>query len=279
MSGRRWLAPLILLGIPLAIAIEVGQSLNEKDEDALWVPITPPAIDKCIMVASPGGVGSSRLMRHILRDGLLCNDPLDRDGLKHKLLQRYELELIHKTFSYEVGSLLYIFDHPALVIASLYRRGYQHPQCFKLTGTCEYPLEIFESVENYAKNGTDLFHLGDHVRAPLALSATRFPIVIARSSGEALRDDAKLKKIADVLVPDTLKPYEHLRQLLVATVHIAIRESLLEYNATARREKYLSVPGFLELEAFYEPLWQEMQAAVPDGLLLKIPKHWEESDI
>ncbi len=111
-----------------------------------------------VLVASYGGVGTTFLSEAISRYRLV-NDPRDMDGYKHcpvpPLRGSKHLKVI------------YVVGNPILAVASLFRRGFHSDQAGKLQYSQwirRFPNRNL-TLEDYAKNGMDLFLFEEHFEA------------------------------------------------------------------------------------------------------------------
>ena len=78
-----------------------------------------------VLICSSGGVATTMLLRHFSNNGILTNDPMDLDTLKHSTSPP-ELKTIKKA--------VYVFGNPQSAYQSLVRRNFLERQKKKTSG-------------------------------------------------------------------------------------------------------------------------------------------------
>jgi len=107
-----------------------------------------------VLVCSAGGVATTMLLRHFSNNGILTNDPMDLDALKHSTTPP-ELKTIKKA--------VYVFGNPQSAYQSLVRRNFLERQKKKTSGdwsSYRDPLGFeghFESWMSHRSNYPILF--------------------------------------------------------------------------------------------------------------------------
>ena len=104
-----------------------------------------------VVVASFGGVGTSFLMSYIAQFKR-TNSPKDKDGLKHLPLPPISLNPNVK--------FIYVYGDPKLATISLFRRGFQTYQSYKLQWgkVSVSPIPRKMTLQEYASAGIDRFN-------------------------------------------------------------------------------------------------------------------------
>ena len=111
-----------------------------------------------LVITSFGGCATTTLLRYF-STLYNTNSISDQDGLKH-------LPFPPISFNKNL-KFIYLYGDPRQTVASIFRRNFQHvhsiklQQGMKVTSTKSY-VPSSDSIEKYASNGIDNFHLQNH---------------------------------------------------------------------------------------------------------------------
>lgn len=202
--------------------------------------------EACTLVVSSGGVASTEVIKNLYKFNRGCRlSAKDDDGLKHLPLDQLAAFLSFSSPG-RVGRILYIYDHPALSVMSLFRRGYAQEHCYKLRD--DDCAGLPSSALEYAKLG-DYFHFQDHIDSYLhgnPASLSGMPVGSLRMS----EFQTYLKDVIQFLGVDG-----HLFYTRMHTLSIGVSSN--------RTQKYSKEPAYHELSDNYDRYWKEVKKRVP----------------
>jgi hypothetical protein len=204
----------------------------------------------CTLVVSSGGVASTEMIKALYLDGTGCRlDVSDDDGLKHlpldQLAAYIQFSSAQSSDLAKVDRILYIYDHPALSLMSLYRRNYSLSHCYKLRDDdcLGYPDHSFpDTVEKYAQLG-DYFTFQNHINSYLSHSPDSIPGI----------------RVGALRMSEFSQYYGEVADFLDLQTEFAVeRMSNISANVVRRDEKYLEEPVYHKLMDIYHEFWNEI---------------------
>lgn len=203
----------------------------------------------CTLVVSSGGVASTEMIKALYLDGTGCRlDVSDDDGLKHlpldQLAAYIQFSAAQSSDLAKVGRVLYIYDHPALSLMSLYRRNLSPEHCYKLRDDdcLGYPDHTFpDTIEKYAQLG-DYFTFENHINSYLSHTPASIPGM----------------RVGALRMSEFFQHYGEVMDFLDLRTEYAVeRMSNISANVVRRDEKYLADPAYHKLLDIYDGFWTE----------------------
>ncbi len=188
--------------------------------------IKPEQLPGEFLICSPGGVGTTFLMR-FFNNYVQTNDPFDKDGLKHLPAPPQNIA--------PSARAAFILSDPVSAVLSIYAREFAEQHSIKLGSRS---LVIPQSLEEYAQEGRD--HLGLETQFNLWRNPSRrsYPVLFIR--------------------------YESIWEQLEQLYHFfGVAENELQLfprqkTRRSRREQY-SQETITKLETIYRPLTISME--------------------